>query len=52
MFCSKFAVTKGNKILLFQSPGYSKTFNPFVLLRTFYGPYDEVVSIDWTSDSR
>jgi len=39
-------------VLLFQSPGYSKTFNPFVLLRTFYGPYDETTNIDWTSDSR
>ncbi|KAF6032206.1 PWP2 [Bugula neritina] len=48
----KFAVTKGNNVLLFQSPGYSKTFNPFILLKTFYGAYDELTCIDWTSDSR
>ena len=45
-------MTKGNKILLFHAPGRTKEFNPFVLQRTFYGAYDEVVSIDWSSDSR
>ena len=48
----KFAVTKENSILLFHAPGRTKEFNPFVLHRTFYGAYDEVVSIDWSSDSR
>ena len=48
----KFAVTKENNILLFHAPGRTKEFNPFVLHRTFYGAYDEVVSIDWSSDSR
>jgi periodic tryptophan protein 2 len=48
----KFAVTKENTVLLFHAPGKTQEFNPFVLIRTFYGAYDETLSIDWTSDSR
>ena len=45
-------MTKENSLLLFHAPGRTKEFNPFVLHRTFYGAYDEVVSVDWSSDSR
>lgn len=38
--------------MLFYTPGRSKEFNPFVLKHTFYGPYDDTVCIDWTTDSR
>ena len=48
----KFAVTKENNVLIFHSPGQTREFNPFVLYRTFYGAYDETVSIDWTTDSQ
>jgi periodic tryptophan protein 2 len=37
---------------LFNAPGKNKEYNPFLLLRTFYGAYDENVCLDWTSDSR
>ncbi len=45
-------MTKNNNVLVFHAPGKVQEFNPFVLYRTFYGAYDETVSIDWTSDSR
>ena len=48
----KFAVTKENSLLLFHAPGRTKEFNPFVLQRTFFGAYDETVSIDWSTDSK
>ena len=50
--CRKFAVTKENTVLVFHAPGKTFEFNPFVLYRTFFGAYDETVSIDWTTDSR
>lgn len=46
-----FAVTKDNNILLYYAPGKTKEFNPFVLRKSFYGAYDETVSVDWTSNS-
>lgn len=47
----KFAVTKEKNVLVFHAPGKTREYNPFVLERTFYGAYDDTVSIDWTSDS-
>ncbi|XP_052797070.1 periodic tryptophan protein 2 homolog [Mya arenaria] len=47
----KFAVTRESKVLVFHAPGKSREYNPFVLYRTFYGPYDETNCLDWTSDS-
>ena len=43
---------KENKVLLYSTPGRSKQFNPFQLMRTFYGAYDETVCLDWSSDSQ
>ncbi|XP_077996881.1 periodic tryptophan protein 2 homolog [Glandiceps talaboti] len=48
----KVAVTKDNVTLVYHAPGHTKEFNPFRLYRSFYGPYDETTSIDWTTDSR
>ena len=48
----KFAVTKQNNVQVFYAPGQTKEFNPFVHYRTFYGAYDENVSIDWSTDSQ
>ena len=45
-------MTKETNVLVFHAPGKTREFNPFVLQRTYYGAYDETVSIDWTSDSR
>ena len=39
-------------MLLYHAPGKNKEFNPFLLIRTFYGAYDDNVCLDWTSDSR
>lgn len=51
-FKRKFAVCKENKVLLYHAPGKNKEFNPFLLIRTFYGAYDDNICLDWTSDSR
>ncbi|XP_029644445.1 periodic tryptophan protein 2 homolog isoform X2 [Octopus sinensis] len=48
----KFAVAKGDKVLLYSAPCKQMNFNPFRLLRTLYGAYDDNVCIDWSSDSR
>ncbi len=48
----KFAVCREDKVLIYQTPGHGKEFNPFVLQRTFYGAYDETTCLDWSSDSR
>ena len=51
-FFRKFLVTKERTVLMFHAPGKARDFNPFKLQRTFYGAYDDTVSIDWTTDSR
>ena len=43
-------MTQDNNVLVFHAPGQTIEFNPFVLYRTFYGAYDEMTCIDWTSD--
>lgn len=48
----KFAVTKADKILVFYAPQKDMNFNPFQLLRMFYGAYEDNVCIDWTTDSK
>ncbi|KAI8761618.1 periodic tryptophan protein 2 [Biomphalaria glabrata] len=48
----KFAVTRDTVVQVFHAPGKTCEFNPFVLYRTFSGHVDDVVSIDWSSDSR
>uniref|UniRef100_H2YNV0 Small-subunit processome Utp12 domain-containing protein n=1 Tax=Ciona savignyi TaxID=51511 RepID=H2YNV0_CIOSA len=49
---SKFAVTKDNLVLVYHAPGRNRELNPFKLIRTFYGAYNDTTCIDWTSDSR
>ncbi|KAL4230154.1 U3 snoRNP protein [Mactra antiquata] len=49
---SKFAVTRDSKVLVFHAPGKTREYNPFVLDRIFYGPYDETTCLDWTDDSK
>ncbi|XP_053398750.1 periodic tryptophan protein 2 homolog [Mercenaria mercenaria] len=49
---SKFAVTRENKVLVFHAPGKTREYNPFVLYKTFFGPYDETTCLDWTDDSK
>lgn len=48
---SYFAVTYGNHIQVWHSPGLRREFAPFVLHRTYTGLGDAVVSIEWSSDS-
>lgn len=48
----KFAVCKEDKVLVYQTPGRNKEFNPFLLKQTIYGALDETVCLDWTTDSR
>ena len=49
---SKFAVTRDTVVQVFNAPGKTREFNPFVLYRTYPGHVDDTTSIDWTSDSR
>jgi len=46
-----FAVSYGNHVQIWRSPGLKREFNPFVLLRTYTGLGDGVVSVEWSSDS-
>ncbi|XP_062905832.1 PWP2 small subunit processome component [Mobula hypostoma] len=48
----KFVVTKENVALMYHAPGKSRQFNPFVLDKSYFGPYDETTCIDWTEDSK
>ncbi|XP_043557373.1 PWP2 small subunit processome component [Chiloscyllium plagiosum] len=48
----KFVVSKNNVVLMYHAPGKSREFNPFVLDKTYFGPYDETTCIDWTDDSK
>ena len=46
-----FAVSFGNHVQVWYSPGMRREFAPFVLHRTYTGLGDQVVSINWSSDS-
>ena len=46
-----FAVTYGNHVQVWHSPGLRREFAPFVLHRTYTGLGDSVVSVQWSSDS-
>lgn len=48
----KFAVTRDTVVQVFNAPGKTREFNPFVLYRTYPGHVDDTTCIDWTSDSR
>lgn len=46
------AICKGNGLSIYKAPGlHLGEYNPFILERSFYGPYDETTIADWTSDS-
>ena len=46
------AASKGRKVLVFQTPSRTKEFAPFRLLRTLGLHVDDIVSLDWSSDSQ
>jgi periodic tryptophan protein 2 len=46
-----FAVTCGNHVQIWHSPGLRREFAPFVLHRTYTGLGDSVISVQWSSDS-
>uniref|UniRef100_UPI00398EB067 PWP2 small subunit processome component n=1 Tax=Pristiophorus japonicus TaxID=55135 RepID=UPI00398EB067 len=48
----RFVVTKDNVVLMYHAPGKTREFNPFVLDKSYFGPYDETTCIDWTDDSK
>ncbi|KAH8869605.1 Periodic tryptophan protein 2 like [Schistosoma japonicum] len=45
------AVGKGHNILLFYAPSQNRQFNHLKLYRIFYGFTDDIICIDWSSDS-
>lgn len=51
-FYRKFLVTKGNVARMYQAPRKHQAFNAFVLVNSYYGPFDETTCIDWTDDSK
>ncbi|BGP39918.1 U3 snoRNP protein [Rhodotorula kratochvilovae] len=47
------AATHGSQIQVWQTPSHlAREFAPFVLHRTYTGHYDDVLSIQWSADSR
>ncbi|GCB77078.1 hypothetical protein scyTo_0018424, partial [Scyliorhinus torazame] len=48
----RFVVSKENVVLMYHAPGKTREFNPFVLDKSYFGPYDETTCIDWTDDSK
>lgn len=46
------AVSHGNKVQLWRTPGLKREFAPFVLHRTYGGHYADVLTISWSHDSR
>ncbi|GAA6002235.1 snoRNA-binding rRNA-processing protein PWP2 [Rhodotorula paludigena] len=47
------AVTHGSHVQVWQTPSHlAREFAPFVLHRTYTGHYDDVLSIQWSADSR
>ena len=49
---SHFAVGVGKTVQVWVTPGVRREYSPFVLHRTYTGLSNDVVSIDWTKDSR
>lgn len=46
------AVSHGKNVQLWKTPGLRREFAPFVLHRTYGGHYGEVISIEWSHDSK
>ncbi|KAL2919776.1 U3 snoRNP protein [Polyrhizophydium stewartii] len=46
------AVTHGKQIHIWNAPGFTLEFAPFVLHRVLTGHYDDVSSVSWSPDSR
>ncbi|KAI8390883.1 WD40 repeat-like protein [Radiomyces spectabilis] len=46
------AVTHGKQVQVWKSPGFTREYAPFLLHNTYNGHYDDVLSIQWSSDSK
>ncbi|KAJ3417297.1 hypothetical protein HDV05_005753 [Chytridiales sp. JEL 0842] len=46
------AVTHGRKLQIWRTPGFEVEFAPFVLHREIAGPYDDIVTLQWSPDSQ
>ncbi|DAZ99051.1 TPA: hypothetical protein N0F65_010937, partial [Lagenidium giganteum] len=46
------AVTHGNKVQLWHTPGLRREFAPFSLHRTYGGHYGDIISLSWSHDSK
>jgi periodic tryptophan protein 2 len=46
------AVSHGNKVQLWNTPGLRRDFAPFVLHRTYGGHYGDILTISWAQDSQ
>ena len=46
------AVSHGNHVQVWHTPGTRREFSPFVLHRTYTGHHDDVISIEWSRDSK
>jgi periodic tryptophan protein 2 len=46
------AVSHGNHLQLWTTPGMKRSFSPLALVRTFGGHYSEINSIDWSPDGQ
>ncbi|KAG9473018.1 hypothetical protein GDO78_015312 [Eleutherodactylus coqui] len=48
----KFLVCKGSVVLMYHAPGKRREFNAFVLEKSYFGPVDDTMCVDWTDDSK
>ncbi|TMW63776.1 hypothetical protein Poli38472_002717 [Pythium oligandrum] len=46
------AVTHGNKVQVWHTPGLRREFAPFVLHRTYGGHYADILTLTWSHDSK
>jgi len=46
------AISHGNKVQLWKTPGVKREFTPFVHHRTYAGHYGDILSVEWSPDSK
>jgi periodic tryptophan protein 2 len=45
-------ITHGKKLQIWRTPGFEVEFAPFILHREIAGPYDDIISLQWSPDSQ
>lgn len=51
--CGKWiAISHGNQVQIWRTPGFTLDFQPFVLFKVLTGHYDEITCLSWSFDSK